>query len=170
MTNKSKPANSKRKAKNKNFLPIHIEKIMQSLPHRYPLLLVDKVVEMEPKKSITAIKNITFNEPQFAGHFPNHPIMPGVLIIEAMAQAGALMITCAEDAEDYRNKLVYFISVDSAKFRKPVIPGDCLELKIKVVQNRGAVWKFEGEAVVDGQKVAEAHFAAMVVDKDKKIT
>ncbi len=146
---------------------VGIEKILKSLPHRYPFLLVDKIVELEVGKKIVAIKNVTFNEPHFLGHFPDHPIMPGVLIIEAMAQAGALMVTAAEDfnAED---KLVYFMSIDGAKFRKPVIPGDVLELHIDVVQNRGPVWKLSAVAIVDGQKVSEAQLSAMIVDKPKK--
>ena len=146
---------------------INIEKILKSLPHRYPLLLVDKVVEVEPNKKIVAIKNVTFNEPHFLGHFPDHPIMPGVLIIEALAQAGALMVTSAPDfkAED---KLVYFMSIDGAKFRKPVVPGDVLELHVEAIQNRGAVWKLAAVAKVDGQKVSEAELSAMIVDKEKK--
>lgn len=145
---------------------INIEKILKSLPHRYPLLLVDKVIEIIPNKKITAIKNVTFNEPHFLGHFPDHPIMPGVLIIEALAQAGALMVTCAENfrAED---KLVYFMSIDGAKFRKPVVPGDVLELHIEAIQNRGNVWKLSAQAKVDGVKVSEALLSAMIVDKEK---
>ncbi len=146
---------------------INIEKILQSLPHRYPLLLVDKVISLEVNKKIVAIKNVTFNEPHFAGHFPNHPIMPGVLIIEALAQAGALMVTAAPDFKA-EEKLVYFMSIDGAKFRKPVVPGDVLELHVEAVQNRGAVWKLSAVAMVDGQKVAEAQLAAMIVDKEKK--
>jgi 3-hydroxyacyl-[acyl-carrier-protein] dehydratase len=146
---------------------IGIEKILKSLPHRYPFLLVDKVVSLEVGKKIVAIKNVTFNEPQFMGHFPEHPIMPGVLIIEAMAQAGALMVTAAPEfnAED---KLVYFMSIDGAKFRKPVIPGDVLELHVEAVQNRGAVWKLSAVGIVDGVKVSEAQLSAMIVDKVKK--
>jgi len=145
---------------------IGIEKILKSLPHRYPILLVDKVVELEVGKKIIAIKNVTFNEPHFMGHFPDHPIMPGVLIIEALAQAGALMVTSAPGfkAED---KLVYFMSINGAKFRKPVIPGDVLELHVEAVQNRGAVWKLSATAMVDGQKVSEAQLSAIIVDKDK---
>lgn len=145
---------------------INIEKILKSLPHRYPLLLVDKVIEIIPNKKITAIKNVTFNEPHFLGHFPDHPIMPGVLIIEALAQAGALMVTCAENfrAED---KLVYFMSIDGAKFRKPVVPGDVLELHVEAIQNRGSVWKLSAQAKVDGVKVSEALLSAMIVDKEK---
>lgn len=146
---------------------INIEKILKCLPHRYPLLLVDKIISLEPNKKIIAIKNVTFNEPHFLGHFPEHPIMPGVLIIEALAQAGALMVTCAKDfkAED---KLVYFMSIDGAKFRKPVIPGDVLELQVEAMQNRGSVWKLNAIAKVDGTKVSEAQLSAMIVDKEKK--
>lgn len=146
---------------------INIEKILKSLPHRYPFLLVDKVVSLEVGKKIVAVKNVTFNEPHFLGHFPDHPIMPGVLIIEAMAQAGALMVTAAPDFKA-EEKLVYFMSIDGAKFRKPVIPGDVLELHIEAVQNRGAVWKLSAVAIVDGQKVSEAQLSAMIVDKEKK--
>jgi 3-hydroxyacyl-[acyl-carrier-protein] dehydratase len=145
---------------------IDIEKILKSLPHRYPFLLVDKVIKLEPEKKIVAVKNVTFNEPHFLGHFPDHPIMPGVLIIEAMAQAGALMVTSAPNFNP-EDKLVYFMSIDGAKFRKPVIPGDVLELHVEAVQNRGAVWKLSAVGMVDGQKVAEAKLAAMIVDKKK---
>jgi 3-hydroxyacyl-[acyl-carrier-protein] dehydratase len=145
----------------------NIEKIIKSLPHRYPILLVDKVIDFEANKKIIAIKNVTFNEPHFMGHFPDKPVMPGVLIIEAMAQAAALMVTCAPDF-DAENKLVYFMSIDSAKFRKPVVPGDVLELHVEVIQNRSNVWKMSGVAMVEGQKVSEAQFSAMIFDKDKK--
>ncbi len=146
---------------------VGIEKILQSLPHRYPFLLVDKVVELEFGKKIVAVKNVTFNEPHFMGHFPNYPIMPGVLIIEAMAQAGALMVTCAPEFKA-EEKLVYFMSIDGAKFRKPVVPGDVLELHVNVVQNRGNVWKLDAVVIVDGQKVSEAQLSAMIIDKEKK--
>ncbi|MFZ9469854.1 MAG: 3-hydroxyacyl-ACP dehydratase FabZ [Rickettsiales bacterium] len=149
-------------------MKINIEKILKSLPHRYPILLVDKVVELNVGKSIVAIKNVTFNEPHFLGHFPDHPIMPGVLIIEAMAQAGALIVTLGEDFKSEEN-LVYFMSIEAAKFRKPVIPGDVLELKVEVIHNRGSVWKLSGNAFVDGVKVSEAEFSAMIVEKEKKI-
>lgn len=145
---------------------IDIKQVIKSLPHRYPILLVDKVIELEVNKKIIAVKNVTFNEPHFMGHFPDNPIMPGVLIIEAMAQAGALMVTSSPDF-DASNKLVYFMSIDGAKFRKPVIPGDSLELHVEAIQNRGAVWKLAANAIVDGQKVAEAQLTAMIVDKDK---
>jgi 3-hydroxyacyl-[acyl-carrier-protein] dehydratase len=146
---------------------IGIEKILKSLPHRYPFLLVDKIIKLEPEKKIIAVKNVTFNEPHFLGHFPDHPIMPGVLIIEAMAQAGALMVTAAPNFNP-EDKLVYFMSIDGAKFRKPVIPGDVLELHVEAVHNRGAVWKLSAVGMVDGQKVAEAKLSAMIVDKKKQ--
>jgi 3-hydroxyacyl-[acyl-carrier-protein] dehydratase len=145
---------------------INIEQIIKLIPHRYPLLLVDKIIAIEPNKSIVGVKNVTFNEPHFTGHFPEKPIMPGVLIIEAMAQAGAIMVIHSGDFNPEDN-LVYFMSIDGAKFRKPVVPGDVLELHIETVQNRGAVWKLSGVAKVDGQKVAEAQFSAMIVNKNK---
>lgn len=146
---------------------IDITKIIESIPHRYPMLLVDKVTYLESKKKIIGIKNVTFNEPHFMGHFPGHPVMPGVLIIEAMAQTSALLVT-TEPGFDADNKLVYFMSIDNAKFRKPVVPGDVLELHIDVIQQRGAVWKMSGVAMVEGKKVAEAQFSAMIFDKEEK--
>ncbi len=145
---------------------IGIEKIIKSLPHRYPFLLVDKIVSIEVGKKIVGIKNVTFNEPHFMGHFPDKPIMPGVLIIEAMAQAGSLMVTAGEGF-DAENKLVYFMSIENAKFRKPVVPGDVLELHVEMVQNRGNVWKLAAVGIVEGKKVAEAQFSAMIFDKNK---
>jgi 3-hydroxyacyl-[acyl-carrier-protein] dehydratase len=143
---------------------INIEQIIKLIPHRYPILLVDKVIEVT-KDKIVAVKNVTFNEPHFMGHFPDKPIMPGVLIIEAMAQAGAIMVMNSGTFNPEEN-LVYFMSIDGAKFRKPVIPGDVLELHIKTVQARIPVWKMSAVAKVDGQKVAEANFSAMIVKKE----
>ncbi|MBU6339580.1 MAG: 3-hydroxyacyl-ACP dehydratase FabZ [Rickettsiales bacterium] len=142
---------------------INIEQIIKLIPHRYPILLVDKVVEAT-KDKIVAIKNVTFNEPHFMGHFPDKPIMPGVLIIEAMAQAGAIMVMQSGEFIPEEN-LVYFMSIDGAKFRKPVVPGDVLELHIETVQARIPVWKMAAVAKVNGQKVAEASFSAMIVKK-----
>ena len=149
------------------FKTIAIEQIIKSIPHRYPFLLVDKVIAMEPNKSVVGVKNVTFNEPHFMGHFPDKPIMPGVLIIEAMAQTGAIMVINSGDFKP-EEKLVYFMSIDKVKFRKPVVPGDVLELHIEVIQTRGAVWKMAGIAKVDGVKVSEAEFSAMIVDKNKE--
>lgn len=146
-------------------IEIGIEKIIKDLPHRYPFLLVDKVTIIEPYKKAIGIKNVTFNEPHFTGHFPNRPIMPGVLIIEAMAQAAAIMALNSGKDEGTDDKLVYFMSIDNAKFRKPVVPGDVLELHVETVQARSNVWKMKGCGIVAGQKVAEADFSAMFVDK-----
>jgi 3-hydroxyacyl-[acyl-carrier-protein] dehydratase len=148
------------------FKDIRIEEIIKSIPHRYPLLLVDRIIAMEPNKSVVGIKNVTFNEPHFMGHFPGKPIMPGVLIIEAMAQTSAVMVIKSGDSKP-EDKLVYFMSIDKVKFRKPVTPGDVLELHVETIQQRGPVWKFKGIGVVDGAKVTEAEFSAMIVDKDK---
>ena len=147
---------------------INIEQIIKLIPHRYPILLVDKIIYLEPNKKISAIKHVTFNEPHFMGHFPEKPIMPGVLIIDAMAQASSVMDSHSGNFNP-EEKLVYFMSISDAKFRKPVIPGDVLELHIDVVQNRGAVWKMSGVAMVEGKKVAEASFSAMIVDKSKTL-
>lgn len=142
---------------------INIEEIIQMLPHRYPILLIDRVVEISDD-GIVAIKNVTMNEPHFMGHFPNKPIMPGVLIVEAIAQASAIF-TVKTLGEEANGKLVYFMSIDNAKFRKPVVPGDTVYIHVTKMQSRGAVWKFSGEARVAGKKVAEAVVTAMISDK-----
>lgn len=140
---------------------IDINGIMKLIPHRYPFLLIDKMIDVVPCKRGTGIKNVTINEPFFQGHFPDHPIMPGVLIVESMAQtAGAIVMAGLDDADD---ALVYFMSVDNARFRKPVVPGDCLHIVVECLQNRGDVWKFKGEAIADGVLKAEATYAAMIV-------
>lgn len=145
---------------------IEITDIIQMIPHRYPILLVDRVVEIELDQRIVGLKNVTFNEPHFMGHFPDKPIMPGVLIVEAMAQASAVLVVETLGREEAKGKLVYFMTIENAKFRKPVVPGDSLYLHVEKVKNRGAVWKFSGEAKVDGQTVAEATFSAMIVDRE----
>lgn len=142
---------------------VDINQVMAMIPHRYPFLLVDKVIDIVPDESAVGIKNVTFNEPHFIGHFPSKPIMPGVLIIEAMAQTSAVLVVETIGA-DAKGKLVYFMSIENAKFRKPVVPGDTVHIHVKKEKNRGAVWKFEAEARVDGAKVAEACFSAMIVD------
>jgi 3-hydroxyacyl-[acyl-carrier-protein] dehydratase len=142
---------------------IDILRIMQLIPHRYPFLMIDRVVNVTPGETATGLKNVSINEFYFQGHFPQRPVMPGVLIIEAMAQTAAVLVvhTLGQDSE---GKLVYFMSVDSARFRRPVIPGDQLAVRVVRKQNRGNVWRFEGEAVVDGKVVADATFAAMIMD------
>jgi 3-hydroxyacyl-[acyl-carrier-protein] dehydratase len=143
---------------------VGIERILDMIPHRYPFLMIDKVVEMVANESAVGIKNVTINEPHFQGHFPQRPVMPGVLIIEAMAQTAAVLVvrSLGPDAE---GKLVYFMTIDSARFRKPVMPGDTLHVHVKRQRNRGSVWKFTGEAKVEGRLVAEAEFAAMLLDE-----
>jgi UDP-3-O-[3-hydroxymyristoyl] N-acetylglucosamine deacetylase/3-hydroxyacyl-[acyl-carrier-protein] dehydratase len=142
---------------------LSIEEIMKILPHRYPFLLVDRILEMEAMKRVVAIKNVTMNEPFFQGHFPGHPIMPGVLIVEAMAQAGGVLLMGTVD--DPESKVVYFMSIDNIKFRKPVKPGDQLRFEVDVIQMRGKVVRISGVAKVDGQVVCEAEMAAMVRDR-----
>ncbi len=141
---------------------LDILQIMELLPHRYPFLLIDKLVDLVPSESAVGIKNVTFNEPFFQGHFPGRPIMPGVLIIEAMAQTAACVVVQGMPKSDKR--LVYFMSVENARFRKPVMPGDQLRIHVKKERNRGTVWRFAGEARVDGQLMAEATYTAMIVD------
>lgn len=142
---------------------IDIQKIMQMIPHRYPILLVDRILEMRLGESAVGLKNVTFNEPHFQGHFPDHPIMPGVLIVEAMAQTSAILVV--ETLEGAAaGKLVYFMSIDDARFRKPVVPGDTVHIHVNVIRSRGNVWKFKGEAKVDGKTCAEATFSAMIMD------
>jgi UDP-3-O-[3-hydroxymyristoyl] N-acetylglucosamine deacetylase / 3-hydroxyacyl-[acyl-carrier-protein] dehydratase len=141
-----------------------IDEIMKVLPHRYPFLLVDRIIEVEDSKRIVGIKNVTINEPFFQGHFPGHPIMPGVLIVEAMAQTGGMLLM-EMVGEPYDRKVVYFMSLDNVKFRRPVKPGDQLRLELEMVQMRGAVCKMHGVARVEGEVVAEADMAAMVRDR-----
>src|SRR5215472_15808067 len=137
--------------------------ILKLLPHRYPFLLVDRIIDMDGDRSATGIKNVTANEPYFQGHSPGFPVMPGVLLIEGMAQtAGALCV--ANLNESYEPQLVYFMSIDRARFRKPVLPGDTVHYHMVKRRNRGRVWRFDGQARVNGQLVAEAEISAMIVD------
>ena len=140
-----------------------IEEIMKVLPHRYPFLLIDRILEIEGRQRIVGMKNVTINEPFFQGHFPGHPIMPGVLIIEAMAQVGGMLLMGG--LEEAEQKVVYFMSLDNVRFRKPVRPGDQIRFELDVIQIRGAVCKMRGVAKVDGELVAEAEMAAMVRDR-----
>ncbi|MGE5546404.1 MAG: 3-hydroxyacyl-ACP dehydratase FabZ [Solirubrobacterales bacterium] len=142
---------------------IDINRIMQMIPHRYPFLMVDKVIDVVPDQSAVGVKNVTINEPFFQGHFPQRPVMPGVLIIEAMAQTAAVLVveTLGPSAE---GKLVYFMSVEEARFRKPVGPGDTLMIHVSKERSRGNVWKFRAEAKVGETLMAEAVYAAMIMD------
>ncbi len=144
--------------------PIEINEIMSLIPHRYPMLLVDKVVDVEPGVGATGIKNVSMNEWFFQGHFPERPIMPGVLIIEALAQTAAIVVMKTLNLQNH-GKLVYFMSIEEAKFRKPVTPGDVLQLKVSKIKDRGNIWKFKGEAWVDNTLCSEASFTALISDK-----
>lgn len=142
---------------------IDIKRIMDMIPHRYPLLLIDRVRDIVPGESAVGIKNITVNEPVFQGHFPKHPIFPGVLIVESMAQTAAVLVvhSLGKDAE---GKLVYFMSIDEARFRRPITPGDQIHVHVTKERARGNVWKFKGVAKVDGNVCSEAVFSAMIMD------
>jgi beta-hydroxyacyl-ACP dehydratase FabZ len=142
---------------------MEVEKILELLPHRYPFLLVDRVLEVQGTQRIVGLKNVTFNEPFFQGHFPGHPVMPGVLIIEAMAQTGGLLLM--EQIPDRASKVVYFMALDNVKFRKPVVPGDQLRMEVEMLQFRGKVARMKGTALVEGKVAAEAEMLAGVVDR-----
>ncbi|MCP5085497.1 MAG: 3-hydroxyacyl-ACP dehydratase FabZ [Rhodobacteraceae bacterium] len=149
------------------LLSADIQDIKRMIPHRYPFLLIDKVKDIDVGKSAVGIKNVTYNEPHFQGHFPASPIMPGVTIVEAMAQTAAVMVVKTMDMMD-NDMLVYFLSIDKCKFRQPVTPGDVLELHVSVLRARGKVWRFWGEGKVDGKTVAEAEFNAMMVPPENQ--
>jgi UDP-3-O-[3-hydroxymyristoyl] N-acetylglucosamine deacetylase/3-hydroxyacyl-[acyl-carrier-protein] dehydratase len=140
-----------------------IGQILEILPHRYPFLLVDRIVEIEGTRRCVGIKNVTINEPFFQGHFPGHPIMPGVLIIEAMAQVGGMLLMHSND--DWEEKVVYFMSLDKVKFRRPVVPGDQIRFELEMLKFRGATCQMQGKAFVDGKLTAEAIMMARVIDK-----
>ncbi len=143
---------------------LDINRIMKLLPHRYPFLLIDKMIDLNGEESGTAIKNVTINEPFFQGHFPGSPVMPGVLLVEAMAQAaGAIVLEHLGD--DHAGKLVFFMSIDNARFRKPVLPGDTVHFHVKLAQKRAPVWKYDCVAMVEGKKVAEAQIGAMLMNE-----
>lgn len=146
----------------------NVVEIQKILPHRFPFLLVDRITDLEPGRSIEGYKNVSISEPVFQGHFPDHPIYPGVMIIEGMAQAGGVLAFKSMDdlsQEAIENKVVYFMSIDKAKFRAPVTPGDRLVYRVEVLKSKGAVWFLDGKAYVDDKLVAEAQLKAMIVDK-----
>ena len=142
-----------------------IMRVMELLPHRYPMLLIDRIIDIDGDKSAVGIKNVTINEPHFQGHFPELPVMPGVLIIEAMAQtAGAVVMSNMDARAD--TKTVYFMTIDNCRFRAKVVPGDVLHLHVQVTRSRGKVYKFAGQAKVNGRTAAEAEFSAMIIDRE----
>ncbi|HFU74524.1 MAG TPA: 3-hydroxyacyl-ACP dehydratase FabZ [Helicobacteraceae bacterium] len=144
-----------------------VVEIQKILPHRYPFLLIDRVTDIQKGETLIGFKNVSISENVFQGHFPGHPIYPGVMILEGMAQAGGILAFKSMDIteEEIENKVVYFMSIDKAKFRNPVRPGDRLEYRISVIKNKGAIWMLKGEAYVDDQMVSEAELKAMIVDK-----
>jgi len=146
---------------------IGIQEIMDTIPHRYPFLLVDRILEMEMGKRVVGIKNVTMNEPFFQGHFPGQPIMPGVLILEAMAQVAGVMALKAVPPDQVKNKVIYFMTIDKVKFRKPVVPGDQIRFEVEVLRMRSTVVNFKGTAIVDGVVTTEAEMMAMIVDREK---
>jgi len=149
---------------NRNAVTINLQRVLQMIPHRYPFLMIDRVEEVITDKSAIGVKNVTINEPFFQGHFPAEPVMPGVLIIEAMAQTAAVLVVHTL-GKGFEGKLVYRMSVDSARFRKPGVAGDQRRIHVVKDRHRGMVWKFNAEAKVDGALVAEATYAAMILDR-----
>ncbi len=144
---------------------MNIDNILKLLPHRYPFLLVDRVLSFEVEKSITAIKNVTYNEPQFTGHFPDHPVMPGVMMVEAMAQVGGIL--AFQSVPKDHEYLVYFTGIDKVRFRRPVCPGDQIIFELTLLRRRGLVWKFHGEAKIDGHLACEGELMATLMPRDE---
>lgn len=145
------------------MLVMNIQEIMKILPHRYPFLLVDRIEELEEGSKVVGYKNVTVNEPFFQGHFPEHPIMPGVLIVEAMAQVGGAYVSVIDDVKD--DQVTYFVGIDKARFRKPVLPGDILRMELELLSKRRGIYQFSGTAYVGETKVAEAELKATFADK-----
>lgn len=141
-----------------------INAIMRHLPHRYPFLLVDRVLELVPGEYVIAVKNVTINEPFFPGHFPHHPIMPGVLIIESLAQAAGLLAFKSSDKEAGEDSVIYFVGIDNARFKRPVVPGDQLRLEARITRHTRGIWKFDAKALVEGQTACEAELMCTLRD------
>ena len=150
---------------NSETITLNYHEIIDLIPHRYPFLLIDRVEEIIVNESATGIKNVTINENFFTGHFPDFPVMPGVLIVEAFGQAAAALTAHGIDPKEYANKLVYLMSVDKARFRSPVLPNCELHLEIEAVRSHGRVWKYKGTAKVDGKRMADAEWSATIVDR-----
>jgi 3-hydroxyacyl-[acyl-carrier-protein] dehydratase len=167
--NNASPAGGPKGGQDDGGETIDIARIMHAIPHRYPFLMIDRVVGLVRNKTCTGVKNVSVNESFFQGHFPNHPVMPGVLIVEAMAQTAAVLVveTLGPEAA---GKVVYFMSIEGAKFRRPVVPGDQMLVQCDKERNRGNVWKFHAIARVDGTACAEATFAAMIMERAEPIT
>ena len=145
---------------------MEIPEIMRRLPHRYPFLLVDRVLELVPNEKVVAIKNVSMNEPHFPGHFPHHPVMPGVLIVEAMAQAAGLLAFNSAGKDRSENSVIYFVGIDNARFKRPVVPGDQLRLEARITKNIRGIWKFETRALVGEQLACEADLMCTLRDLD----
>ncbi|MBZ5497910.1 MAG: 3-hydroxyacyl-ACP dehydratase FabZ [Acidobacteriia bacterium] len=145
------------------FSALKIREILEIMPHRYPFLLVDRIIEFDGKNRMVGIKNVSFNEAFFQGHFPEHPVMPGVLVVEALAQVGVILLFSADESRN--SKLVYFSGIDNCRFRQPVIPGDQIRLEVTSIKRRGNFFKMKGEALVDGTLVAEAELSCAIVDR-----
>ncbi len=150
---------------NSSFSPLGIREILEIMPHRYPFLLVDRIVEYDGERRMVGLKNVSVNEPFFEGHFPEHPVMPGVLVVEALAQVGVILLFIAD--KDRSSKLVYFSGIDKCRFRQPVAPGDQLRLQVTAIKRHGNYFKMKGEALVEGALVAEAELSCAIVDRRK---
>jgi 3-hydroxyacyl-[acyl-carrier-protein] dehydratase len=157
------PAKDEAPSVGRTLASADIMRVLELLPHRYPMLMIDRLEDIVENQSATGIKNVTFNEPFFQGHFPQHPVMPGVLVVEAMAQTAAALVMHSL-GPDLGPRLVYFMTIDNCRFRKRVVPGDQLRIPVRALRRRGPVWKFTGEAYVAGALVAEAEYSAMIAD------
>jgi 3-hydroxyacyl-[acyl-carrier-protein] dehydratase len=160
-------AESAQAAAEAEMVDVGLDEIQRLIPHRYPFLMIDKVIDLVPGQRAIGIKNVTINEPFFPGHFPGRPVMPGVLIVEAMAQTAAIAVVKGLGQQEGSGNVVYFMAIDRARFRQPVLPGDRLELHVSLIKGRAKVWRFAGEARVDGTVRAEAEFMAMIMPPEE---